>query len=85
MSYGIFICGARPKTKKAVKEAVQKGNEESGGNFRVVLENTSMFGGYDGSITNAPDGDYHFVGPDPYNSRKFYGTLTVRAGKATVK
>lgn len=75
---GIFVQGQRPKSKKAVKEAVAAGNT-------VRLEATSLFGNeYDGDIADAPDGDYTFVGPDPYTSRKFYGTVKVRGDKITV-
>jgi len=49
------------------------------------LEATSMFGNeYDGPVANAPEGRYTFVGPDPYTSRKFYGTLTIRDGMVKV-
>jgi hypothetical protein len=35
-----------------------------------------MFGNeYDGPVTEAPDGTYTFVGPDPYNKRTFYGNI----------
>jgi len=76
---GIWINGTRPKSKKAIKEALTAGDE-------VALEATSMFGNeYGGLVADAPDGAYVFVGPDPYNKRNFYGTLTVRSGKVTVK
>ena len=76
---GIWINSTRPKSKKAIKEALIAGDE-------VSLEATSVFGNdYDGLVTDAPDGNYTFVGPDPYNKRNFYGTLTVRNGKVTVK
>lgn len=72
--YGLASRGQRFKTKKAVKEAITA-NPAS-----VTLENTSIHGGYDGSLTNAPDGTYTFVGPDPYNSRKWYGNI-VKTGQ----
>ena len=76
---GIWINGTRPKSKKAIKEALISGDE-------VSLEATSMFGNeYDGLIADAPEGNYTFVGPDPHKTRNFYGTLTVRSGKVTVK
>ena len=77
---GIFIGNRRPKSKKEVKEAilVDPGN--------VFLEATSMFGNeYSGSVNAAPDGQYYFVGPDPYTKRNFYGTVTVQDGKVKVK
>jgi hypothetical protein len=72
---GIFINGSRPKSKKAVKEAVASGQ-------RVRVEATSFFGNeYDGLLftDDGPAvGTYRFVGPDPYTRRNFYGTITVK-------
>lgn len=79
MTQGIFVNGQRPKSKKAVREAVQAGE-------RVSLEATSWFGNeYDGPVCEAPDGTYFFVGPDPERSRNFFGQVIVKAGKVTVK
>ncbi len=76
---GIWINGTRPKSKKAIKEALISGDE-------VSLEATSMFGNdYDGLVADAPDGEYDFAGPDVHKTRNFWGTLTVRSGKVTVK
>ena len=77
---GIFLKGrTRPKSKKQVKELVSAGET-------VILEATSIFGNeYGGPVSDAPDGTYYFVGPDPYTSRKFYGTVTVKGDKITVK
>ena len=76
---GIYVNFDRPKSKKAVKEAVAADPS------RVRLEGTSMTGNdYDGPVSEAPPGRYHFVGPDPYRKRNFYGTITV-ADKITVK
>jgi ABC-type branched-subunit amino acid transport system substrate-binding protein len=75
---GIFIDGQRPRSKKAVREAVAAGGD-------VRLEATSLFGNeYDGPVADAPDGRYAIVGPDPYTRRNFYGTVTVAAGKVSV-
>ena len=76
---GIFIQGARPASKKAIKEAITADPS------RVRLEATSMFGNeYGGPVSEAPAGSYPFVGPDPYRDRKFYGTITVAGGKVKV-
>lgn len=72
MAQGIWINGERPKSKKQIKEAVAE-------NLSLVdIEATSMNGGeYGGPLVDAPDGTMIvFVGPDPYKSRKFYGTIT---------
>lgn len=77
---GIYLKGyKRPTSKKAVKEAIANGEG-------VVLEATSMFGNeYDGPIADAPDGQYHFVGPDPHTKRNFYGTITKTGTTIKVK
>ena len=68
---GLFIDGRRPKSKKAVKEAIAAGQ-------RVRVEGTAFTGNdYDGPLDQAPVGNIHFVGPDPYNKRNFYGTINV--------
>lgn len=70
MTQGVFVRGSRPKTKKAIKEAVIEAPS------RVSLEATSMFGNeYDGPVSEAPDGTYTFVGPNPYTDRRFYGNI----------
>jgi hypothetical protein len=45
---------------------------------RVRIEATSYHGGeYDGPVSELPAGvKVYFVGPDPYTSRRFYGTIT---------
>lgn len=79
MTQGIYVEYRRPKSKKEVQEAVRAGKT-------VSLEATSMFGNeYDGPVDEAPDGTYTFVGPDPYTKRNFYGTLTKRGERITVK
>jgi hypothetical protein len=81
MTDGIFINGRRPKSKKQIKETPLE---------QVSLEATSMFGNNpEGPLTELPAGTYHFVGPDPYSKRNFYGTIVVteRDGnrKVTIK
>jgi hypothetical protein len=60
------------KTKKALKEAPV-----------VSLSNTSMFGGFSGWASDAPDGTYIVVGPTAY-LRRWYATVTVKDGKVKV-
>lgn len=79
MTQGVFVNGQRPKSKKAIREALANGD-------RVSLEATSIFGNeYDGPVENAPDGRYTIVGPDPYSKRNFFGTITVTGGQAKIK
>lgn len=68
---GIFINGQRPKSKKAVKEALLSEPET------VTIEYTSMHGtpGPSNPLDLSPGRPVHFVGPDPYTKRNFYGTI----------
>ena len=70
----------RPTSKKAVKEAIAADPAS------VTVESTSLFGGVGGAVDTLPAGTtITFVGPDPYTSRKFYGTIKVGAdGKVKV-
>lgn len=81
MTAGIFIEGRRPKSKKAIREAIANGHI-----LRTVVENTSMFGGFSGSIADLAVGQsITFVGPCPYTARNFYGTITRTQKGYTVK
>jgi hypothetical protein len=76
---GIYLGYQRPKSKKEVKEAVAADPS------KVRLEATSIFGNeYDGLVSEAPDGTYTFVGPDPHTSRKFYGNIVKRGDSVKV-
>ena len=80
MTDGIYVNEHRPASKKAIKEAVAADPAS------VEIESTSIFGGYSGPVTELPLGEsVTFVGPDPYTSRKFYGTITRTAKGVTVK
>lgn len=79
MTQGIFVDGQRPKSKKAVREAVADNPN------RVRLEATSIFGNeYDGSVASAPDGFYTFVGPDPARARNYFGNIDKKGEKIKV-
>lgn len=79
MTQGVFVNGLRPKSKKAIKEAIAAGDD-------VTLQATSFFGNeYDGPVATAPDGFYTFVGPDPERARNYFGNFIVKGGKVTVK
>lgn len=76
---GIYVNGRRPKSKKEVKDAFAAGKA-------VSLEATSLFGNEpEGPLAELPDGNYAFVGPDPYRARNFYGNVIVKSGKVTIK
>ena len=77
---GIFINGARPKSKKAVKEAIAADPAS------VEIEATSFFGNeYGGPFEAMPDEVIYFVGPDPHRDRRFYGTIEKRGNRVTVR
>lgn len=78
---GIFVNGQRPRSKKQIKEAVAA-NPGS-----VAIEATSMFGNeYGGPADQAPEGQtVYFVGPDPYTARNFYGQITRKGDKVTIR
>lgn len=76
---GVYVNYNRPKSKKEVKEQVALDPS------KVRLEATSMFGNeYDGPVSEMPDGQATFVGPDPHTNRKFYGTIKKQGDKITV-
>jgi hypothetical protein len=73
---GLYIKGRRPTSKKQVKENLEL----------VEIECTSLHGGFSGPATDLPAGKrIYFVGPDPYNSRKFYGSIERTAKGLVVK
>ena len=69
--HGVYVNGKRPKSKKAVKEAVAADPRS------VRLEATALLGQeYDGPASEMPVGrQIAFVGPCPYTARKFYGSI----------
>lgn len=81
MNCGIYINGERPKSKKAVKEAIATDPQS------VTLDITEFMKEQTLSLEAVKvNHDYYFVGPDPYNSRKFYGTIRADSdGKVVVK
>jgi hypothetical protein len=72
----------RPKSKKQIKELVAAGKIGD-----IYIEATSFFGNEFDGFLDYVDGDIKidFVGPNPHADRRFYGTITVKDGKVTVK
>lgn len=78
MTAGLFIFAGdgfgrlrRPKSKKEVKEVAAADPS------RIVVENTSLYGGFEGGANGLEVGEsITFVGPDPYTDRAFFGTIT---------
>jgi hypothetical protein len=80
MTQGVFTAkGGRFPSKKALREAVAAGEN-------VSLEATSLFGNeYGGRISEAPEGDYFVVGPDPHNKRVWYAQITIKKSVIKIK
>ena len=77
---GAYVNGERPKTKKALKDAMKETPA------KVVFDKTSLFD-CEGDKTirgNALHDSVtiNVVGPDPYHNRKWYATVTAN-GKVT--
>jgi len=75
--FGVFIFDGntwiRPKSKAQLRR-IEKPLE------RICLEGISPYvdtiqDGTTKKLSQLPDGRYYIVGPDPYNSRKFYGSI----------
>lgn len=83
MSYGVFINGQRPKSKKQVLEAM-KADPAS-----VLWQNDAIMGPHAGEMFQGDElpGDISdtFCGPDPHTSRKFYGQIITTGGKVVLK
>jgi hypothetical protein len=82
LNLGVYVNGGRPRSKKAIKEAVNDSGQT------VTFYSTSCFDEYDGKqwlSDKLPDGEHYFVGPNPYADRKYYGTIIKRNGTITVK
>jgi len=80
INVGSFVDGVRPKTKKALREAVADDPNMT----RVHFDATSVFdtqARYSAQHTVATDDVLVVVGPDPYNNRKWYAN--VKNGKVT--
>jgi len=71
----------RPKSKKEVRDTLTTEPE------RVSFEGTAFDGSdYDGPAEGLPaSAAVHFVGPDPFTKRNFYGTASHAGGKWVVK
>jgi hypothetical protein len=75
-----FICKGR-KTKKALKDAIKEGPS------KVYLSSTSaVVRGWSGYASDLPeDMSFNVVGPDPFQDRSWFATVTRNGDKVTVK
>lgn len=80
-SCGVKINGENPKSKKAIKEALQNGE-------RIDIISFSPFGTERFRIDNAGEdfaGEFFGAGPDPEYKRNFFFHISVKNGKIVVK
>lgn len=76
----------RPTSKKEVRDAVAGGPDWD--TITVLVEATSLHGGEFAGPVDKYTGakPIYFVGPDPYTSRKYYGSIVrSKDGRLTVK
>lgn len=69
---GAFVNGARPRTKKLLRDALQQMPQN------VELERTSTISNdeYGGLATELPlNKEVYVVGPDPYKQRNWYANV----------
>ena len=68
---GVMVNGIRPKTKKALKDALKTMPEA------VDISSTDVVGKeYDGPATEMPEHKpVYVVGPNPYTERKWYAQI----------
>ena len=82
---GIYIIVNGRRVRPPSKVAIRRHLEEFGPGA-IKIEATSLFGNeYDGSLEFAPSEPITFVGPDPYTSRKYYGTISPLNGDWSIK
>lgn len=85
---GAYVNGERPKSKKAVREAIANGDY-------VTFDGTAtMFESITGTVADGvlivngdvagPSTKLALCGPDPYTKRSFYGTVENVNGKVKV-
>lgn len=86
MSYvncGAYVNGERPKSKKALKDALK-----GGASYNVRFDVTSLFDANTRSSylsNDIPNGvSLSVCGPDPYTLRKWYATVTTVNGNVKV-
>lgn len=84
VNVGAYVDGRRPKSKKAVREALADNP------LRVHFDVTSGLGSHAGRTfqgDQVPLGvTLSLVGPDPYTDRRFYGSIVKRPdGRVIVK
>jgi hypothetical protein len=76
---GAWINGERPKSKKALREAVI----DAPGT--VSIEATAFTGTeYDGPVEDMPEGKVYIAGPDPYTKRNWYAMVTRKGDRIKV-
>lgn len=83
-TFGVYVAGWHPKTKKALREAVVGGERD------ITFEPTSPFQRPEwvsiDMIEAGEVGTVYVVGPDPFTDRRWYAQVVrTKTGKVTVK
>jgi hypothetical protein len=78
-NYGAFVYGVRPKSKKALREALDA-NPDS-----VTFDDTSAFNNRGLVHAEELNPSAVIVGPDPYTSRKWYANVVLSADRLSWK
>lgn len=83
-TFGVYVAGRHPKTKKALREAIVGGEQD------IVFEPTSPFQRPDwikvSDIEDGSTGTVYVVGPDPFTDRRWYAQVALsKTGKVVVK
>jgi hypothetical protein len=79
INVGAYVNGERPKSKAALRRALAAGE-------RVTFDVTSPLGPRGGDLIDGTPDDVgtdklQVVGPDPYTTRNWYGTVQVKASR----
>lgn len=77
---GAYVAGARPRTKKALREALATAPGS------VIFDTTAAFNPFAHyRATEIPAGvTLSVVGPDPYAKRSWYASVTFRDGRLVI-
>lgn len=81
MTSGVYVEGERPRSKSALKRAIQADVRS------VVIEDTDSYGlAPEIEATEIEEGqEYEVCGPDPYSDRRWTATITRAHGKVIVR
>jgi hypothetical protein len=82
INVGASVRGAPPATKKALREALR--DRPHSVQFWATSPYSRSFGTQCGDELELGSRVLRVVGPDPYNDRRWYATVQLRAGKVAL-